>query len=147
MLAGCGEELDGPPFDGSEGVVEAIDGRAAGKLWIDRDEIAAGEQVVLQVRNRGEVALGFGRPVRVEFWEGEDWVETEASRHSAWTMDYLYAFPGQEGIEQIWPFRGGEDPQPGWYRFTKAVNAEDPEGESAQMQLRARVRVVSEAVE
>ncbi|MCC5835131.1 MAG: hypothetical protein JJU20_10390 [Opitutales bacterium] len=146
LAVACGEragELDGPPVHASEGVVEALDGRAAGELWVDREQMTVGEQLVVQVRNRGELALGFGRPVMVERWDGEGWVETEASRRSAWTMDYLYAFPGEEGIEQVWPFGGTEVSEPGWYRFTKRVNAEDLDGESTQLELRARVRVVA----
>ncbi len=147
LMVACSANSDlqeGPEVDASEGIVEALDGRAVGELWVDRNEAAVGEAVVVQVRNHGELALGFGRPVKVELWDGESWVETEASRTSAWTMDYLYAFPGERGPEQIWPFGRVELPEPGWYRFTKTVNVENPSGDNVQMQLRARVVVLEE---
>ena len=134
-----------PPLHESEGVV-ALDtsrGRAAAQLVARPTEMAPSGRVVLQVHNRGDVRLVYGRPIWVERWDGQQWVETDESRNAAWTMDALSVEPGRGGVEQRWPFLEGSVPQPGWYRLTKSVslNLDIGSTDREQFIIRARVRV------
>ena len=132
-----------PPLHESESVV-ALDtsrGRAAAELVARPAEIAPSGRVVLQVQNRGEVRLVYGRPISVERWDGQRWVETDESRNAAWTMEALLVEPRGGGVEQRWPFLEGHVPQPGWYRFTKSVGPDIVATDREQFVVRARVRV------
>lgn len=152
-LAACGGLADAPPIapadeepppvDASEGVVEAEteDGQAAAELVADPEETPPGGEVSLRVENRGETALNYGRPITVERWDGEEWVETDESRESAWTMELLHVSAGEGGVDQPWPFTEGHEPEPGWYRFTKQIHVEHESGESTELLVRARVLV------
>lgn len=147
MLGCAGTERDGveseepPGEDPAAEVFEAMDGRAVAQWRVEPKRFDGDGQVVLQVVNRGELPLNYGRPILVEGWDGSAWSETEGSRQSMWTMDLLQVGPGEAGIEQTWPFRREADPEPGWYRFTKQVYAESDGGETEQMLLRGRVEV------
>jgi hypothetical protein len=153
IFAGCaaassptapGPEAGGaPPPHESESVV-ALDtsrGRAAAELVARPTEIAPSGRVVLQLQNRGDVRLVYGRPISVERWDGQDWIETEESRNAAWTMDALFLEPRGGGVGQRWPFLEGHVPQPGWYRFTKSVGLDIVSTDREQFVVRARVRV------
>jgi hypothetical protein len=150
LMAGCGGARltapsdAGPPLDESEGlmVVETSSGRAAAELVAQPAEIAPGDPVVLRVANRGNLRLGYGRPITVERWDGREWIETEDSRDTAWTLELLLLTPNQTGAQQMWPFRDGDDSRSGWYRFTKHLQTEDQTGEAERFAVRARVRVV-----
>ncbi|MFQ3670545.1 MAG: DUF6087 family protein [Verrucomicrobiia bacterium] len=130
-----------PPAEEAKGIVTVSGTPVAAELKADPEEIAPQQAVTLRVINHGEVALNFGRPITVERWDGTAWVETEASRNTAWTMDLLYVQPEAKGPEQQWPFYQGPQPGPGWYRFTKDVQAEGTDGVPERLTLRARVHV------
>jgi hypothetical protein len=148
-LPACGRQMSptpgasGPPVHESEGLVtlESPAGPASAELVAEPAEFAPDATVVLRLHNRGETALSYGRPIQVERWDGEAWVETEESRQAAWTMELLIVQGGQPGVEQTWPFQPTTRPEPGWYRFTKRVQAEPPGDEARQVAVRARVRV------
>lgn len=131
-----------PPADAAEGVVEeeTDEGLAAAELTAEPEVVAAGEPVEVVLDNRGEVELSYGRPVTAERWDGEQWVETEASREAVWTMELLILPPGEPGQTQAWPFVEDHTPEPGWYRFTKTAHAATADGE-AELTVRARVQV------
>lgn len=144
-LAGCmsgsNRNLMTPPEHESEGIVVAIGNTAIkAELRVEPADVGPGDRCRLTVVNHGEIPLWFGRPVTVERWDGEDWVETAASREAFWTMDLLWAAPGEEGPQQEWPF-GAErgEVKPGWYRFTKQVSAEGETESPVTLVLRARV--------
>lgn len=132
-------ELDPPPVDETEGIVQ--EGAAAVELLAEPSEITPDQQVVVRVANRGETGLGYGRPVTVERWEEGEWTETGESRNAAWTMEMLHVEAGELGVEQTWPFQPDRQAEPGWYRFTKHVNAETSGGEMVRMAVRARAKV------
>jgi hypothetical protein len=139
-----GTEVGGaPPPHESESVV-ALDtsrGRAAAELVARPTGIAPSGSVVLQLQNRGDIRLVYGRPIWVERWDGQGWVETDESRNAAWTMEALFVAPRGGGVEQRWPFFGGHVPQPGWYRFSKSVGLDIASADREQFVVRARVRV------
>jgi hypothetical protein len=153
VLAACGGLEDAPPIaptdeepppvDASEGVVEAgtEDGQAAAELVADPEETSPDGEVILRIENRGEVDINYGRPITVERWDGDEWVETDESRESVWTMELLHLPAGESGVDQPWPFIEGHEPEPGWYRFTKQIYVEGESGESTELIVRARVRV------
>ncbi len=151
VLAACAEPSppaidapdDGPPADASEDVVEEETdaGTVAAELTADPTTVDPGEPVEIVVVNHGEVQLGYGRPITVERWDGAEWVETDGSRESVWTMELLMLPPGRTGVVQTWPFSEDDAPAAGWYRFTKSVHAESGEERSAELVIRARVRV------
>lgn len=130
-----------PAADASEQTVRSSDGRAAAELVVSIARIRPGDQVKVQIANRGQVALNHGRPVVVERWNGSAWEETAESRNTAWTMELLQVEPGRSGVEQAWPFQPEHRPAPGWYRLTKdlysADGSRDPEG----FVVRARIEV------
>ena len=130
-----------PPPDASEGVVEADDEPIAAELRAEPEEIAPSGRIEVRVVNHGERTLNFGRPVRVERWDGEAWRETEESLNAAWTMELLILAPGETGVAQPWPFLAVQNAEPGWYRFTKEVYAETSSGNATRMVIRARVEV------
>ena len=133
-----------PAPDVSEGIVERADGRVAAELETEPETIEADEQVTLRVTNRGETGLSYGRPITVERWDGENWVETEESRNAMWTLELLYVEPGETGVEQTWPFRSDHRPETGWYRLSKELHADedvDVDGEPARLMIRSRARV------
>jgi hypothetical protein len=148
LLPSCGRVVSptpgasAPPVHESEGVVTLESPEEASvELVAAPAEIAPAGRVVLRLHNRGETALSYGRPVQVERWDGEAWVETEESRQAAWTMELLIVQGGQPGVEQEWPFQPTTRAEPGWYRFTKQVQAEPPGDEPRQTAVRARIRV------
>jgi hypothetical protein len=139
---GGGDGLDGGhavAFDAGD-LDEAADGVAAAELTAEPTTVAPGEPVELTVVNHGEVDLGYGRPITVERWDGEAWVETDESREAMWTMELLMLPAGQTGEAQTWPFAEDRTPEEGWYRFTKSVRAEAADGDT-ELTVRARVRV------
>jgi len=151
LLIGCGgvdvtgpsDPQGAPPLDASEGVVavQTSRGRAAAELLAGPAEIAPGGQVIVRVANRGDLQLAYGRPIRVERWDGSAWIETEDSRQAAWTMELILLGPQQVGVEQRWPFSSGQTPRSGWYRFTKHVHVEGTTNEAERFTVMARVRV------
>lgn len=137
-----GPDDDTPPLGTGEGEVRPPEHPgAAGLLKASPEQVRPGERVTLQVVNLGEATLSFGRPITVERWEEGEWVETPESRESFWTMDLLWAQAHDRGPEQHWPFLSEQVPPPGWYRFTKHLQAEDAEGGAVSFYLRARVQV------
>jgi hypothetical protein len=132
----------GPAIHASEGTVtlETPAGQAAAELVATPREIGPDGTVILQVMNRGDVPLTYGRPIQVERWDGTSWVETEESRESAWTMELLIVQPGAPGVEQRWPFLETSRPDPGWYRFTKRVQPDTGAGPTP-VAVRTRVQV------
>ena len=141
LTPACGapQVSEPPPADGSEGIVEAAQGRASGELVAEPDEIAPDGRVVLRVVNHGERMLSYGRPITVERWQKEQWEETEESRNTAWTMELLLLAPGKAGVEQTWPFLADQRPEPGWYRFTKVLQSE---GGDDVVRLTVRTRIL-----
>jgi hypothetical protein len=151
LLAVCGHvgptapgDDSGAPPSQSEGptIIETSRGRAAAELVAEPSEIAPGSRVILRVENRGEVGLAYGRPILVEQWDGGEWVETDESRQTAWTLELILVRPQQSGVEQRWPFVASYTPRPGWYRFTKQIQTEDTNREPERFVVRARVRVL-----
>jgi hypothetical protein len=130
-----------PPPDASEGVVDADNGPIAAELIAEPEEIDASGRVALRVANRGERTLNYGRPIRVERWDGNTWRETEESLNAAWTMELLIVQPGETGVPQPWPFLPDQEAGPGWYRFTKELYAETSSGDATRLLIRTRVRV------
>lgn len=130
-----------PPPDETEGVVQQDGGRMAAELTAAPTEIEPDQPVALRIVNRGEVGLGYGQPITAERWEDSTWVETEESRDAAWTMELLHVAPGGEGVEQEWPFLPGQRPDPGWYRFSKDVQADSANEQPERVVLRSRVKV------
>lgn len=130
-----------PLSDPSEGVVKADDGAVAAELIATPVEITEEGRVQVRVVNRGTRAVSFGRPVTVEKWNGEAWLETEESCNSMWTMDLLYVESGDTGVEQPWPFLPDQRPDAGWYRMTKQVSAEAPGPDQDHVSLTIRTRV------
>jgi hypothetical protein len=57
-------------------------------------------------------------------------------------MELIMVRPHETGIEQRWPFLDAHHPEPGWYRFTKWIQAEHVAGDPERVAVRARVRVV-----
>jgi hypothetical protein len=156
VIAACGGFVDvdpgfgegddapaAPPTDESEGVVELETeaGIAAAELVAEPDQISPDGSAVIRVENRGDVDLGYGRPVTVERWDGEAWVETDESREAVWTMELLLVGPAESGVDQPWPFMEDQDVEPGWYRFTKRIHVEDETGDAGELIVRARVLV------
>ena len=133
-----------PPRDDSQGVVAvaASRGRAAAELVAQPTEIEPGDRTVVRVANRGDLRLGYGRPLKVERWNGREWIETDESRQTAWTMELILLEPDQIGVEQPWPFRDGQRPQAGWYRFTKQIHVEDTANTPERLTVTGRVRVL-----
>jgi hypothetical protein len=144
VAPGSGPASVAPPVHASEGVVarETSLGRAAAELVADAVEILPTGRVVLRVENRGDSTFTYGRPIVVERWNGQAWVETVESREAAWTMELLIVRARETGVEQQWPFLPTHRPEPGWYRFTKSVQTENPPGDPEAMVVRARVRVI-----
>ncbi len=134
-------ESSPPEPDASEGVVEAEDEPIAAELRAEPGEIDSSDRIEVRVVNHGERTLNYGRPVRVERWDGEAWRETEESLNAAWTMELLILAPGETGVAQPWPFLAQQNAEPGWYRFTKEVYAETSSGDATRLLVRARVRV------
>ena len=133
-----------PPGDDALGIVavETPRGRAAAELVAQPAEMGPGGRTVVRVANRGNLRLGYGRPLKVEWWNGQAWVETDESREAAWTMELILLEPNEIGVEQRWPFREGQRPQAGLYRFTKQVHVEDTANTPERITVMARVRVV-----
>lgn len=130
-----------PDPDTSEGVVEADDGPIAAELTAEPKEIDPSGTVAIRVANRGERPINYGRPIRVERWDGETWRETEESLNAAWTMELLIVQPGEMGVAQPWPFLRDHEAETGWYRFTKELYAETSSGDATRLVVRARVQV------
>lgn len=135
------EVTDLPPADPSEGLVQAEDGVVTAELVANPAGIAPDGRVKVRVVNRGTRALSYGRPITVEKWNGEAWVETEESRNAMWTMELLHVEPEKIGVEQAWPFLPDQRPESGWYRMTKHVSAESPDPDQDPVMLTIRTRV------
>lgn len=131
-----------PPTEASEETVRSADGRAAAALIVSAARIRPGESVKVQIANRGQVALNYGRPVIVERWTGSAWEETPESRNTAWTMELLQVEPGRSGVEQTWPFQPEHRPPAGWYRFSKDLYAGNGGSNPERLIVRTRVEVV-----
>jgi len=129
-----------PPIDDSEGVVSK--GNAAAELLVKPETLLPDGEVIIQVANRGETALEYGRPFSVEKWTEEGWRETEASQNSFWTMELLHLEPGETGVEQKWPFPD-ETPAPARYRISKLVHSQTDSREP--LVIRAQIEVKAPA--
>ncbi len=130
-----------PEPDASEGVVKADDEPIAAELVAEPKATDPSGPITLRVANRGERPINYGRPIRVERWDGETWRETEESLDAAWTMELLIVQPGETGVAQPWPFLRDHEAGPGWYRFTKELYAETASGDATRLRVRARARV------
>src|SRR5690625_3347019 len=129
-----------PPIDDSEGVVSK--GNAAAELLVKPETLLPDGEVIIQVANRGETALEYGRPFSVEKWTEEGWRETGASQNSFWPMERLHREPGEPGLEPKLPFPE-ESPAPARYRISKLVHSHTDSREP--LVIRAHIEVKAPA--
>lgn len=125
-----------------EGEVEASteEGRAVAELVAEQGRISPDETTAVVVVNRGEVTLGYGRPIEVERWDGEAWVSWPPADDVFWTMELLVVEPGQRGEAQPFPFTE-QQPEPGRYRLTKEVTPQVEDRDPPQLTVRVVVEV------
>lgn len=155
LLAACGPDeqpgapgiddgpaAEEPPADDTDGVVEqgTDEGSAAAELVVEPASIPPDGEASVTVVNHGDVTLGYGRPISVERWDGDQWVRWEPADEVAWTMELLMLEAGQTGVEQTFPF-AEEAPDPGWYRLTKQIVPETTGEDPGEIIVTARVLV------
>jgi hypothetical protein len=109
------------------------------RLASSREVFHPGETAYAKVENLGKSAVSFGRPFRVERYDGR-WTRDPASPTGPWPSDRIVVRSGRAGgcmgFEIPGDFRAGR------YRFGKFVGLATPEG-GKRLFVTSQIKVVS----